>query len=121
MIRRVLVALIMVCASAQAELWMPSIFSDGMVLQADKPVPIWGEAAAGALAASHVDQGVVVQRSRSGTKRVEQLVCGTKAPDPRVHRVRVFYFCGNVAHANVLIGLPKYTYHLRFHTWKLND
>lgn len=40
--------LILICASVQAELWMPSIFSDGMVLQADKPVPVWGEADPGA-------------------------------------------------------------------------
>jgi sialate O-acetylesterase len=29
---------------AQAELWLPSIFSNGSVLQCDRPVPIWGEA-----------------------------------------------------------------------------
>jgi len=33
--------------SAQAELWMPSIFNDGMMLQSGKPVPVWGEADAG--------------------------------------------------------------------------
>jgi len=31
-------------ASAHADLWLPSIFSDGMVLQSGKPVPVWGEA-----------------------------------------------------------------------------
>ena len=43
-IKWVVALLVVVCASAQAELWMPSIFGDGMVLQADKPVPVWGEA-----------------------------------------------------------------------------
>ncbi|MCF7863445.1 MAG: cellulase family glycosylhydrolase, partial [Kiritimatiellales bacterium] len=28
----------------RAELWMPSIFSSGMVLQSGRPVPVWGEA-----------------------------------------------------------------------------
>jgi len=35
-------------SATQAELWMPSIFANGMVLQAEKPVPVWGEAEAGA-------------------------------------------------------------------------
>jgi sialate O-acetylesterase len=42
--KRIFALLIAVCASVQAELWMPSIFSDGMVLQADKPVPVRGGA-----------------------------------------------------------------------------
>ena len=33
--------------SAYAELWIPSIFQSGMVLQCQKPVPVWGEAAPG--------------------------------------------------------------------------
>ena len=32
----------------RAELWMPSVFSDGMVLQHGKPVPVWGKADPGA-------------------------------------------------------------------------
>jgi sialate O-acetylesterase len=40
----ILLLLLIVCTQAQAKLWMPSIFSDGMVLQADKMVPVWGEA-----------------------------------------------------------------------------
>ena len=35
----------MLCAGAvQAELSMPTVFSDNMVLQRGKPVPIWGSA-----------------------------------------------------------------------------
>lgn len=30
-----------------AELWMPSIFGDGMVLQRDQPLPVWGRARPG--------------------------------------------------------------------------
>jgi sialate O-acetylesterase len=34
---------IVLCASvAQADVWMPSVFSDNMVLQRGKPVPVWG-------------------------------------------------------------------------------
>jgi sialate O-acetylesterase len=45
MARRNLVALIgLVCASLQAEVRLPAIFSDGMVLQADKPARFFGKA-----------------------------------------------------------------------------
>ena len=37
-----------VCAGAFAEIKMPSIFSDGMVLQAQKGASVWGTARAGA-------------------------------------------------------------------------
>lgn len=33
---------------SQADNWMPSVFSNRMVLQRDKPVPVWGETEAGA-------------------------------------------------------------------------
>lgn len=33
--------------SASAELWTPSIFGSGMVLQRNQPLPVWGEADAG--------------------------------------------------------------------------
>lgn len=39
------------CAASNASaetLWLPSIFSEGMVLQRDMPVPVWGRAAPGA-------------------------------------------------------------------------
>ena len=34
--------------AVRAELWLPSVFGNGMVLQRDRPVPVWGEADAGA-------------------------------------------------------------------------
>lgn len=33
--------------TAQADFWMPSVFADGMVLQRDMPIPVWGDAKAG--------------------------------------------------------------------------
>ena len=39
----VVVLATVLCASvAQAAVWMPSVFSDNMVLQRGKPVPVWG-------------------------------------------------------------------------------
>ena len=35
------------CPQAEV-LWIPSIFSEGMILQRDQPVPVWGRARAGA-------------------------------------------------------------------------
>ncbi|QHI68836.1 sialate O-acetylesterase [Tichowtungia aerotolerans] len=46
--KRIFVVWVAMCVSTQAELWLPSIFGDGMVLQCDKPVPVWGEADSGA-------------------------------------------------------------------------
>jgi sialate O-acetylesterase len=39
--------LLLSCLTARGELWMPSIFGSGMVLQTDKPVAVWGEAEVG--------------------------------------------------------------------------
>jgi len=40
----VLVLACLLCASApaRAELWLPAVFGPNMVLQADRPVPVWG-------------------------------------------------------------------------------
>ena len=38
----VLVCLFLVAATASAEVRMPALFGDGMVLQQEKPVPVWG-------------------------------------------------------------------------------
>jgi sialate O-acetylesterase len=43
-----IVLFIAMSSSAQAELWMPSIFGNGMVLQSGMPVPVRGEADPGA-------------------------------------------------------------------------
>jgi sialate O-acetylesterase len=37
-----LLAVFVLCAVARAELTLPSIFSDNMVLQRDEPIPVWG-------------------------------------------------------------------------------
>jgi sialate O-acetylesterase len=42
------VVLMALCSAAQAELRLPSVFTNHMVLQRDMPVPVWGWADAGA-------------------------------------------------------------------------
>lgn len=41
------IALVLLAAQASAEVKLPALFSDHMVLQADRPVAVWGWAAAG--------------------------------------------------------------------------
>ncbi len=47
MMKRILVAVLIMCAAAQAELWMPSLFSHNMMFQCNKPAPVWGTAEPG--------------------------------------------------------------------------
>lgn len=66
-----------------ADLWMPSIFSDHMVLQRGMPVPVWGRAAAGA------EVKVVVGGKEAVAKADEQgnwkiSVESLEAPGPHV-------------------------------------
>ena len=44
---RCLAALLLVVSAARAEVSLPAIFSDHMVLQRDVPIPVWGRAEAG--------------------------------------------------------------------------
>lgn len=60
-------------------LWLPSIFSEGMVLQRDMPVPVWGKAVPGA--------AVTVSVYDAGTKLGE--AAATAAPDNGRWRVRL--------------------------------
>jgi sialate O-acetylesterase len=59
-------------ASAESALELPAIFSDQMVLQADKPAPIWGQARPGAKVAVTLD-GLSAQGTsdEKGNWRVE--------------------------------------------------
>ena len=41
------VCVLIVCTGAQADVKVPTIFGDNMVLQRDVPLPVWGQAAAG--------------------------------------------------------------------------
>lgn len=45
---RVVLVMLMFVSTVNAELWMPSLFSDNMVFQRDKPVLVWGKADPGA-------------------------------------------------------------------------
>lgn len=48
MIRRLIFAVSLLCGCCLAELQLPTVFSDHMVLQREKPVPVWGTAEPGA-------------------------------------------------------------------------
>jgi sialate O-acetylesterase len=69
---RIILILLMIAAMSRAELWLPSIFNDGMVLQSGKPVPIWGEAAASSeVTVEFAGQKKVAVASASGEWRVD--------------------------------------------------
>lgn len=53
-------------------LWLPSIFSDHMVLQRDTPIPIWGTATPGSeVTATLADQSVSVHANEQGKWKLE--------------------------------------------------
>ena len=55
-----------------SDLWLPSVFSDHMVLQRDLPVPLWGTAAPGAqVTARLAGKSAVAQADESGSWKIE--------------------------------------------------
>jgi sialate O-acetylesterase len=66
---RRLLAMILLCGSlsveAQAELWLPSIFGDHMVLQRQQPIPLWGTATPGSPVSAHLGE-VAAARTVAG-------------------------------------------------------
>ncbi|MGE4489923.1 MAG: sialate O-acetylesterase [Kiritimatiellales bacterium] len=67
----VLMSFVAMTAFAGAELWMPSIFGNGMVLQSGMPVPVWGEADPGAeVTVEFAGQKKTAVTSNSGKWRV---------------------------------------------------
>ncbi len=100
-------------ALAAESLWLPSIFSEGMVLQRDVPVPIWGRAAPGATVTATVydggdklAEGSATAAADSGRWRIDlaalpaggrySLLLTAKGPEPRREEMRLF--------SNVLVG-----------------
>jgi sialate O-acetylesterase len=61
-----------VCAQLNAgQIWLPELFSDGMVLQADKPVAVWGKTGNSAEVSVAVGEEVLTtQANESGQWRV---------------------------------------------------
>lgn len=69
---RIILILLMIAAMTRAELRMPSIFADGMVLQAGKPVPVWGKADPGSeVTVEFAGQKKTAVASASGEWRVD--------------------------------------------------
>lgn len=99
---------------AAESLWLPSIFSEGMVLQKDMQVPVWGRAAPGAAVTATVYKGgdklaeaTATAAADSGRWRVnlpplaggpdrQTLLVSAKGPEKGREELRMF--------TNVLIG-----------------
>lgn len=82
------VCLLLVPLLLQAQLHLPGVFSDGMVLQREKPVAVWGEAAPGAsVAVQFARQTVRTRAGEDGAWRVELAPMPASA-EPRTLTVR---------------------------------
>ena len=56
----------------EAGLWLPSLFSDCMVLQREKAIPIWGKATAGeAVSLKFGDQNLSTKADADGRWRID--------------------------------------------------
>jgi sialate O-acetylesterase len=91
-----LAAVVVLGASAQAELWMPNIFSSHMVLQQKQKNPIWGKADPGAvLTVKFGDSTQEVTAGADGrwTATLKSMPAGYSAYDLRVsHGAESLYF-----------------------------
>lgn len=52
--RRLLLCLLFAAGTADAQLWMPSVFGDHMVLQRDRPIQVWGTASPGTVVSAQL-------------------------------------------------------------------
>ena len=97
----------MLCAgAAQAELSMPTVFSDNMVLQRGKPVPIWGSADPdGSVSVSFAGQTKTSAADKSGQWliRLDPLTSSAKGQKLSVTSTGK-PGTGNLAFTNVLVG-----------------
>ena len=99
--------IMMLCAgAAQAELSMPTVFSDNMVLQRGKPVPIWGSADPdGSVSVSFAGQTKTTAADKSGQWliRLDPLTSSAKGQKLSVTSTGK-PGTGNLAFTNVLVG-----------------
>ncbi len=71
----------LVCASAEAKVRMPSVFTDGMVIQREKPITVWGWADAGeSFTIDWQDAAYPAAAGRDGKWEVELPACGAGGP-----------------------------------------
>lgn len=89
--KRMLSAMVVACACALAPLHadaveLPRVFGDGMVLQREQPIPVWGRSPAGARVTVTFDGNVATTRAdRNGDWRVD--LPASVAGGPRVLRI----------------------------------
>lgn len=101
---------IALCAGAQAELWMPSIFSSHMVLQQQHVNPVWGKADPGAkleITFSTLVKDVPVieeQTVTAGPDGAWKAALKAKRADGKVYTLRVTHGAESLYFDDILIG-----------------
>jgi sialate O-acetylesterase len=107
----ILAALVAVlCAGAQADLWMPSIFSSNMVLQQQQINPVWGKADPGAtlsITFSTEVKEVPVTEEQTVTVGADgtwKAALKSKRADGKVYNLRVTHGAESLYFENIAIG-----------------
>jgi sialate O-acetylesterase len=101
---KTLILLLFVSLTAHADVWLPSIFSDGMVLQADKPVMVWGEAEVGEEVSVEFAGQVKNARADANKHWQVQLEAMPVSADPRNLTVRSQLTGSTIQLAEVRVG-----------------
>lgn len=98
------------CAGAQAELWMPSIFSSHMVLQQKQANPVWGKGDPGAVLTitfgTEVNEVPVTERQQVtvDANGKWQAALKAKRADGKVYDLRVSHGAESLYFEDILIG-----------------
>jgi len=98
----ILIAILVARTEAcSAEVWMPSVFGDHMVLQEGMPVPVWGTAAAGETLSVSIDGHTSKARADAqGVWRVKLPKMGYGGP----YRLTVSAASGTKTFSDVMVG-----------------
>lgn len=102
MMRLVLLCGLIAGFSVQAELWLPSLFSDNMMFQREKPAPVWGTETPGATVT--VEFAGQKKETVANDRGEWQVVLDpmSASSQPQVLQVSSFQF--QVSFTNVLVG-----------------
>ena len=98
------------CAGAQADLWMPSIFSSHMVLQQKQANPVWGKGDPGAVLTitfgTEVNEVAVTEQQQVtvGADGKWQAALKAKRADGKVYDLRVSHGAESLYFEDILIG-----------------
>jgi len=91
-------------APACADLWLPSVFSNSMVLQSGKSVAVWGEAKAGAEVT--VEFGGQVKRTVADTSKYWKIILDPMVVSSKPRKLTISSNANNatIQYSNVLVG-----------------